>query len=412
MEKVKYRELKSQKEFLKMMFANIVSRFGDSLDTIAYSWIMYEVTGSESLMAFIVGLNYLPTVLLMPFIGAWVDRLSKKRVMVIADIMRFCIVMSIVTLYLQGALTVPILIGATLLTSTVECFRIPASGAIVPLILDKKLFKLGKGASFSTQRISELVGFALAGGIITIFDSKTALIIDAITFLISAVLISFIKYTDIIKKEKTTFSTMKNDYKEGLDFVKKSNVIKVIILVGVCCNFGSMTIASFLTIYVAEYLQMGASALSYTRISMSIGLVIGSFFAPKITFLKNSTFISITSIAMSASVLMLGVVPSVSNGLLLTGVIYVCMWLIGFSGGVINVVDGAVHMKATPEDKMGRVSAIVSSSMMVSLPVTSFICAALATRFDVLTIMIILGGLVTVLHTFMFITRKYVYIDE
>ena len=70
MEQKNYRVLLSEKQFLKLILANVVSRFGDSLDVIAYTWIMYEVTGSESLMALIMGLNYVPTVLLQPFAGA------------------------------------------------------------------------------------------------------------------------------------------------------------------------------------------------------------------------------------------------------------------------------------------------------------------------------------------------------
>lgn len=45
-----YSVLLSEKQFLKLILANVVSRFGDSLDVIAYTWIMYEVTGSESLL--------------------------------------------------------------------------------------------------------------------------------------------------------------------------------------------------------------------------------------------------------------------------------------------------------------------------------------------------------------------------
>lgn len=74
-----YKELSSQTQFLKMVAANVVSRFGDSLDAIAFSWIMYQVTGSASLIAFILALNYLPNIFLMPFSGVLVDRFSKKE---------------------------------------------------------------------------------------------------------------------------------------------------------------------------------------------------------------------------------------------------------------------------------------------------------------------------------------------
>lgn len=131
MEQRKYRVLLSQRQFLKMMLANLVSRFGDSLDVIAYSWIMYEVTGSESLMAVIVGLNYVPTVLLQPFAGALVDRMKKKWLMVLTDAVRFLIVAIFAILYACGTLT-PLLIAIlTLCTSTVEALRIPAGGAFM-----------------------------------------------------------------------------------------------------------------------------------------------------------------------------------------------------------------------------------------------------------------------------------------
>ncbi len=50
--------------------ADTISRFGDSLDIVAYSWIMYEITKSEALLAIVMGLNYVPTIFLMPFTGA------------------------------------------------------------------------------------------------------------------------------------------------------------------------------------------------------------------------------------------------------------------------------------------------------------------------------------------------------
>ena len=64
---------------------------------------MYEVTGSASLMALAVGLNDLPTVFLMSLTGAIVDRMNKKRVLIIADILRFCIVWLIVILYVPAS---------------------------------------------------------------------------------------------------------------------------------------------------------------------------------------------------------------------------------------------------------------------------------------------------------------------
>lgn len=199
-EKKNYRLLLSQKSFLRLLFADIINRFGDSLDVIAYSWIMYEITNSESLMALIMGLNYVPTVLLQPFAGAMVERMKKKNIMVIADVLRCVIVIAIASLYAAGSLT-PLLIAVlTLCTSTVEAFRIPAGGAILPQLLDKEYFTLGKAANYSFGRAAELVGLTLAGGMIALLGTAGVRWIDAATFLISALIILTIKHEEHIKK--------------------------------------------------------------------------------------------------------------------------------------------------------------------------------------------------------------------
>ena len=58
-----YKPLKTQKEYLKLIAANVINRFGDSIDGIAIAWLMYEITHSAALMALILGLNYVPTIL-------------------------------------------------------------------------------------------------------------------------------------------------------------------------------------------------------------------------------------------------------------------------------------------------------------------------------------------------------------
>ena len=64
-----YAPLKTQKEYLKLITSSVVNRFGDSIDAIAYSLLTYEITGSAALMAFVLAINYLPTVILQPIAG-------------------------------------------------------------------------------------------------------------------------------------------------------------------------------------------------------------------------------------------------------------------------------------------------------------------------------------------------------
>lgn len=161
-----YRVLLTQPQFLKLLFANVINRFGDSLDAIAYTWIMYEVTGSEAMMALIMGLNYVPTVLLQPIAGAQVDRMRKKRLMAATDVIRFGIVALFASLYAAGSLTPLAIAMLTLCTSTVEAFRIPAGSAFMPMLLEQEHYTVGKAANYSLSQASQLIGLMLAGGMV------------------------------------------------------------------------------------------------------------------------------------------------------------------------------------------------------------------------------------------------------
>ena len=61
-----YRPLFSHRNFMKTIVGYNISRFGDSIDAIVFSWLLYEVTGSAAMIALILAVNYLPTVLLQP----------------------------------------------------------------------------------------------------------------------------------------------------------------------------------------------------------------------------------------------------------------------------------------------------------------------------------------------------------
>ena len=67
-----YKDVLTQREFLKMMIASLINRFGDSIDAVASTWIVYQLTNSAAWSALIFGINNLPTIVVTPFAGVWV----------------------------------------------------------------------------------------------------------------------------------------------------------------------------------------------------------------------------------------------------------------------------------------------------------------------------------------------------
>lgn len=394
MEKRNYRALLSQKQYLKLLTADLISRFGDSLDAIAYSWIMYEITGSESLMAFIIGLNYIPTILLQPFTGALIDRVNKRIMMALTDLLRFLVVLLFVALYINGMLT-PVLIAAlTMLTSTIEAFRMPAGSAITPLLLEPSYYTLGKAASYSFSRVSQLMGYIVSGGLIALIGSAGVLVIDAVTFFISAVLILWIRVTENNKTDETkdvNLNQIFSDFQEGISFLKGSRVVQMISVIGLVINFGLMPLTVFQTPYVSDYLNMGAGMLSYIKILMMVGMMAGAFVTPRLLKFKKGNLCVAAGIGMGISIVCMYVTPDIHLMIGKMVLLTLSMFFVGVGGGILNVVIGGCMMAAVPRDKMGRMSGLNAAIMEASMPVGSFICSALALMLSVTQIFALFG---------------------
>lgn len=86
--KVGYRDIFRQTEYMKIMIAALINRFGDSIDAIASTWIVYEITGNAAWSAIIYGVNRIPSIIITPLAGAWVEGQKKKTIMIVTDLIR------------------------------------------------------------------------------------------------------------------------------------------------------------------------------------------------------------------------------------------------------------------------------------------------------------------------------------
>ena len=398
-----YRPLRAQKDYLKLIAANVINRFGDSIDAIAICWLMYQITNSAAMMALILGLNYLPTILLQPFTGALVERLSKKRVMIVFDIARGLIVALTAVFYLSGILTPVLLTGLMLLISTLEAFRSPAGNAIVPLLLTPALFKVGSALNQTASRISEIVGLALAGGVVALLGCQGALIIDASTFFLSALIIGFIRLQETLPEQKATFRTAAADFLEGLSLIRASRVLVALLLVGALTNFLFAPLSAYAAPFISDYLKGGAEVLSLINIIVVGMLGLGSFIAPKITRFSGKTQLIVCGLIESVAFCTFAMGGTLASPVLRYTVVLISCALIGLTAGVINVVYNAAFLKLIPADYMARLSGISTAILVCTMPIGSFLCAALAAVLPV-PVAILSAGVLSLL-LYLLLTR-------
>ncbi len=400
-----YRSLADQKQYLKLIAANTVSRFGDSLDAIAFSWVMYQVTGSASLIALILAFNFLPTILLQPFAGVLADRIPKRKVMVLCDFGRAFMVCLTVALYLLNWLNAVTLIGITLLNSTLESLRCPAGVAIIPKILDREKFTAGTALNQTLCRVTELIGMAAAGGIIAFLGNSAALLIDAGTFLFSGIIIGWIRLEEAPFQKSggsihQTLSQFGKELADGFRYLKSNRLLLCIIILGAFMNFSATPISAFQTPYLAENLHFGPEMLSALGIAMTAGMGIGAFLTPKLTREKSGkpAFV-LCGFVQVLFFLALWMLPEVTALWLLTGTLIAGFVLFGFTVGAQNVIFSAAFMSNVTDELMGRISGIVNAVLCCMVPLGSLLCSLLAAFLPIPVAFLICAVTVAVIYS-------------
>ena len=110
-------------------------------------------------------MNRIPSIIITPLAGAWVEGRKKKTIMIVTDLIRAVCVAFVATSYLFGFLQAWMLLITTVTISTVAAFRGPASMALTPKVLEKEYYEYGISLSTTLSSMVELIGTAVAAAI-------------------------------------------------------------------------------------------------------------------------------------------------------------------------------------------------------------------------------------------------------
>ncbi len=402
-----YRDLLTQKDYLKVIIANVITRFGDSVDSIAFTWLMYAITGSAAWSAIIFGVNQLPTILLQPFTGVLVERWRKKRLMVMMDIVRGSLVIGFIALYMLELLNPWTMLLFTVSISTVEAFRDPAGMALVPKILDRELYEFGKGLGSALGMVMQMVGLALGGVIIGMFGIQVAILIDAVTYFLSAGVLSLIRYREEeITKVKLNVQEYGRNLKEGFAYVKTSRIIVNFCILVFALN-GLLTPVNSFMAPLVDLLGQGSEFMSVMSLTIVIGMGVASFLYPYLRRkCKTSRIVCVSGVILGIAYLTFPLATFLKENAVIAGVMCILAGLaMGAACGMISAVMGAEFMKAVDHEHIARCGGVFNSVGSAATPIISGLCSILAVFCPVSVIFVACGSLSVILFIYMAIRR-------
>lgn len=381
----KYSALRGEREYFKLLAANAVNRFGDSVDSIALSLLMYEVTGSASMMALLLAVNYLPTIVLQPIAGAVVDRMDKKAVMVWMDFARGAVVALIALLVYLDALSTAMLFVCVALISTLETLRVPAGACAMPALLEKEKYTVGVALNGGAGQVCTVVGLALAGPIVEGLGMEWAFAIDMGTFFFSGAAIAALKMKLPPRHdaEKVSVRAVGRDMAEGLRYLKGSKLLWALTLLGMALNFIATPVNTFYTPFVTDDLGGGATLLSATQLVLVGGVALGALVVPKLGELPIRPVIAVAGVLFSLSGAAVYAILALPSLALRSAALLALSAVMGVLLGVLNTLYSSRFMMYTDKEYLSRTTGVTNALLMLMSPAGSLICSAAAAVMSV-----------------------------
>src|SRR2546426_8240125 len=271
---VTYREVLSIKPFRLLWIGQAISYFGDMMNTTGLAIMLYLVTHSPSMVAVGLIAKAAPTVLFGLVAGALVDRFDRQRVMILSDIARAVLTMTIPFLAVKW---LPGVFVVVFLVATASTLFNPAKQAILPSLVPADFLVKANSLISSSEKTMELLGFSIAGVIAAVASWQPLFIIDAATFIISAV--TLLGVADPGRLPARTVRLFEA-IGEGRRFILTNRTLRsTMALAFAAVIFGSLT---FPILVVMSYGPLKGGALGYGVLEAAIGAgaIVGALAAP------------------------------------------------------------------------------------------------------------------------------------
>jgi len=257
-----------------------VSQFGDRVTELALPLIAVVMLGATAgQVGVLTAAIWLPSLLSL-LVGAWVDQQDRKRrLMVLADIARAAVLLSLPVAYLLDAVTFGQLIAVALLTGAGQVVFNMAYPSFFVALVDRDSY-LDANSKLSTSRAASFVaGPAVGGALIQAVTAPVAVLVDAVSFAVSAVLLGRLRVDEGVRVQEQS-SPLAGRAAEGLRFISRHPILRACLGCSTTLNFFTFVGNALLVLFASRQLGLSAGVIGLAFGVGAVGGLLGAALAP------------------------------------------------------------------------------------------------------------------------------------
>ena len=355
-------------DFWKFWAGQTISNLGSSFTLFALPLLIFKLTGSALNLGLATMVNLLPYLLFGLLIGAWVDRVNRKQLMIITDVARMLIIASIPLLATVNLLSIWWIYAVAFISSTLSIGFNAAQFAAIPSLVNRDDLISANGRIQASYSGAQIAGPLLAGILVAVMPLPFLMLIDAFSFLVSSFSLAVIRISfNVDRSEKRARTSIQRDVVEGLRYVLSHPVLRNISMMMALVNFVGSTAYAQLIFFAKVRLQATDFQASLLYSAGSLGVVLLALAAGPLR--KHWSF---STVALGA--LMLEGILTVVFSLMRMYWAAIVLWtLIGGLGILFNINTSSLRQTIVPNHMLGRVLSIASVLAWSAIPLGSLL---------------------------------------
>ncbi|RHW35297.1 MFS transporter [Oceanobacillus profundus] len=382
--------LYKNKSFTRIWAGNASSELGGAFGTFCNSLLVFELTGSPMALGSMWLLYFLPSLLLQLFIGPYIDRWSRKWIMIIALWSRAAIFLIPLIGYMTGTLAPWHIYAVQLAVGLITPLYVPANQAILPTLVAKEQLSTANAYVDGMVRLMMLLAPVLAGIVIEYIGIHITLLLVCLLLAASGSLLLGIREGN---RPQTTRQTWLEQFTEGVGYFFRQ---KIIVWLGVFLAVVQFGVGVTLVIalpYITGELNESYAVYGYFMAGFPLGYVIGTLLVGKIKF-RDRRFLMLGALVIGGmTYINLGITTSIY--LAITTEI-----VAGIAMAIFNVHNLTICQQIIPNHLMGKVFSVRLLIIRGMMPIGVLIGGVFSEIWGIRSLYLGIGSLICAISLF------------
>jgi MFS family permease len=374
------RSLFRHPDFLKLWTAETISVFGSAITQLALPLIaatVLDVTPFE--FGLLTTIEFLPFILFSLPAGVWVDRLRRRPILILGDLGRALAIASIPIAFYFDALTIWQLYIVGFINGILTVFFDVAYQSYLPSVVERDQLVDGNSKLEITRSASQILGPGLAGILIGFFRAPFAMVLDAVSYFVSALFLTWIRRPEppIVAHDEVASGpkpSMRQEISVGLRYVTGHRWLRNIAATTGTSNLFGNVVNAILILYLVDERGLGAEAIGFAFSVASVGFLVGALTTNRLTSRVGvGRMLVAASIGFSVSNLPIAFAPDalIWPALAISGLIG------GFCSTAWNINQVSLRQAITPTRMQGKMNATMRFIVWGTIPLGAILGGAL-----------------------------------